>query len=82
MLYMQCFQHTMGTNRYPTRSAYNGAYDPNNYFINTSDTMGISEMKVHNGNVVCKISTTLSTSGSSTSVLNNRWFVFDKYYFR
>lgn len=80
MLRMKCIKHTISPDRYPTRPTFNGAYNPNTFFINIGDIMDISDMKVSGSNVVCNISNTFS-DGSSTPVLNNRWFVFDKDYF-
>ena len=81
MLKMRCTNYTISPNRYPTRATYNGSYNPNTYFINVGDVMQITDMKVHSGNVVCQIGTIFNTDGSTTNILNGRWFVFDKDYF-
>jgi hypothetical protein len=69
---------TISPNRYPTRPSVNGTYNPNTYFINTGDVVVISDIKAaSDGNVVCQIADCL-TDGVSSSVLNGRWFVYDK----
>lgn len=72
---------SIAPNRYPTRMTVNGAFNRTTYFIEVGDIVEISDMKSDTkGNVVCKISNCIS-NGKSTSVLNNRWFAFDKNYF-
>jgi hypothetical protein len=69
---------TISPNRYPTRPSVNGTYNPSTYFINTDDVVVISDIKAaSDGNVVCQIADCL-TDGVSSSVLNGRWFVYDK----
>lgn len=81
MFCMKCIKHTMGVDRYPTRATYNGPYNPNTYFINVGDIMEITDMMPDDGEVICKIGTIYSPNGTTTNVLNGRWFMFDKDYF-
>jgi len=81
MLTMKCVKHTISPNRYPTRATYDGSYNPSTYFINVGDYVEITDMKPHNGDIICQIGTTRNADGTSTSVLSGRWFMYDKDYF-
>lgn len=80
-LKFKCVKYTIKPNRYPTRKAYNGSFDNKSYFINVGDIVVVDDMKKHHGNTVYRIADCI-TNGVSSKVLNGRWFMFDKNYFR
>lgn len=82
MLTMKCVKHTISPNRYPTRAEYNGSYNPSTYFINVGDYIEVTDMKPHNGDIICQIGNIRNADGTSTSVLSGRWFSYDKDYFK
>lgn len=69
---------SMSNGHYPTRSTYNGAYNPNGYYLDPNDSIEIIDMKIDGSDIVCQIGNVYKSNGTTSTALSGRWFCYDK----